>query len=162
MQAVGADDDVEGACLGALERHGAVVLDLGDRVAEQVLDVVAGGVVVDLAEVVAHDLHVPVGAGGVDLGEVDVGGPRPAFSVQRQAGGSGGQGLDAGQDAHLRRDLHRRTEQVDGVAAGFAQRRGALDDGDVEAVAGQPVRQHRAGDAGAGNEYPHDPPPALT
>lgn len=76
MQTVGADDDVEGARRGVPERHGAVVLDGGDRVAEQVLDVVTGGVVVDLAEVVAHDLHVPVGAGGIDLGEVDVDGPR--------------------------------------------------------------------------------------
>ena len=42
----------------ALERHRAVLADGGDRVVEDVLDVVAGGVVEDLAQVVAHDLDV--------------------------------------------------------------------------------------------------------
>ena len=48
-----------------------------------------------------------------------------------------------GKHAHFLRDLHGRTEQVDGVAAGLAQRRRALDDGGLEPGPGQPVRQHR-------------------
>jgi hypothetical protein len=55
---------------GVLEPHLSVGRDRGDRVAEDVLDVVACGVAVDLAQVVAHDLHVPVGGGAEDLGEV--------------------------------------------------------------------------------------------
>jgi hypothetical protein len=162
VQPVGADDDVEPASRGTFECHLAVVVDRGDRVAEQVLDVVAPGVIVDLAEVVAHDLHVPVGGGAVDLGEVNLDGPRPAFAMHCQPVGFGGERLDARQDAHLFRDLHRRAEQVDGVAAGLAQRRSAFDDGDVEAVTAKPVREHRPGDAGAGDENPHDDLPALT
>lgn len=161
VQPVGAHDDVECAWRAMLERHGPVGLDSGDRVAEQILDVVAGGVVIDLAEVVAHDLHVPVRTGRVDLGQVDPAGLGPALAIQRQPGRSGGQVLDAGQDAHLRRDLHGGAEQVDGMAAGLAQRGRALDDGDLEAVTGQPVGQHRAGDAGARDEYPHGHLPDL-
>src|SRR6516164_5496751 len=156
VQPVGADDDVECARRGVLEGHLAVVFDRRDRVAEQVLHVVAGGVVVDLAEIVAHDLHVPVRRDAGELGEVDHGGSRPAFPIHCQTVRSRGERLDARQHAHLLRDFHRRTEQVDGVATGFAQRRRAFDHGDVEAASGQPVRQYRPGDARAGNENPHD------
>ena len=64
--------------------------------------------------------------------------------------------LDARQHTHPFGDLHRRTEQVDGVAAGFAQYGRAFHDGHVEAALGQPVGQYRAGDAGARNQDPHD------
>jgi hypothetical protein len=63
--------------------------------------------------------------------------------------------LDAGQCAHPVGDLHRRTEVVDGVASGFAQRGRAFDDGDVEAAPSQPVGQHRTGDARTGDQNPH-------
>ena len=70
VQPVRADDEVEAARRGVLERHLAGGRDRGDRVAEDVLHVVAGGVAVDLAQVVAHDLGVPVGGGAENLGEV--------------------------------------------------------------------------------------------
>ena len=75
VQPVGADDDVERARRRVLEGHVAVGGDGRDRVAEQVLDVVTAGVVVGLAEIVAHDLHVPVGCGAGEFGEIDVHGP---------------------------------------------------------------------------------------
>jgi hypothetical protein len=50
----------------------AVGGDRGDPVAEDVLDVVPGGVVVDLAEVVAHDLDVSVRGCAEHFGEVDL------------------------------------------------------------------------------------------
>ena len=57
---------------------------------------VAAGVVIGLAEIVAHDLHVPVGCGADDLGEVDPCRPAPAFAIHRQRVGSGGERLDRG------------------------------------------------------------------
>ena len=163
VQPVGADDDVELAGGGMLERHLAVMLDRRDRVAEQVLDVVAAGGVVDLAEVVAHDLHVPVRGGGVDLGEVDLDGPPsglPRYMVMRFVPVASAS--ISGRTPIFAEISIAGPEQVDGVAAGFAQGRRALDDGDVEAVTGQPVRQHRAGDAGAGDENPHDDLPTCS
>ncbi len=130
------------------EGHLGVDGDGRDRVAEDVLDVVATGVVVDLAEIVSHDLHVPVGYAPDDLGEIDASRLRYALAIHRQPVRAGGERLDPPQHTHLFRDLHGRTEQVDGVAAGFTQLRRALDDGDVETVPGQPVRQYRARDAG--------------
>ncbi len=156
MQPVGTDDDVEPAWRRVLERHLAVGGDGRDRVAEEVLDVVAAGVVVGLTEVVAHDLHVPVGPGGDDFGEVDAGRAPHSLAIHRQPVGAGGECLDPRQHAHLFRDLHRRPEQVDRMAAGLSQRGRAFDDGDVEPVPGEPVRQYRAGDAGPGDENPHE------
>ena len=59
-----------------------------------------------------------------------LGRPRPVHSQHR---GAGGVFLDARQHAHPFGDLHRGTEQVDGVAAGLAQRGRAFDHRDVEA-----------------------------
>ena len=84
VQPVGADDDVEPAWRCVLEGHLAVGGDGRDRVAEEVLDVIAAGVVVDLAEIVAHDLHVPVGYGADDLGEIDADRPPCALAIHRQ------------------------------------------------------------------------------
>ena len=61
VQPVRADDEVEAARRPRSNVTSPSVGDRGDRVAEEVLDVVAGGVVEDLAQVVAHDLDVPVG-----------------------------------------------------------------------------------------------------
>ena len=100
MQSVGADDEVEPPWRAVLERHIAVVGDGGDLVAEDVLDVVAAGVVVDLAEVVAHDLDVPVGHRADELEVVDprrLGRPRPVHIQHR---GAGGVFLDARQHTH--------------------------------------------------------------
>ena len=71
MQPVGADHDVEPARRRTLERDLAVGGGGCDRVAEQVLNMVAAGVVVSLAEIVAHDFHVPVGYGADGLRDID-------------------------------------------------------------------------------------------
>ena len=63
MQSVGADDHVESAWRAVLEGDLAVVRDRRDGVGEQIFNVVARGVVEDLAEVVAHDLEMIVGDG---------------------------------------------------------------------------------------------------
>jgi hypothetical protein len=59
VQAVGADHQVEALRRALLERDLAVCGDRRDGVAEDVLDVVGGGGVQDLAQVVTHDLDVP-------------------------------------------------------------------------------------------------------
>ena len=41
---------------------------------------------------------------------------------------------DLFQQTHFRHNLHRRPEEVNGVTTGLAQRSGAFDDGDLEAV----------------------------
>jgi hypothetical protein len=82
--------------------------------------------------------------------------------VQRHPGGAGLEGFDAREHAHPFGDVHGGPEQVDGVAAGLAQRRGAFDDRDVEAVAGEPIGEHRARDAGSRDEDPHEYLPDLT
>lgn len=152
MQPVCTDDEIESPWRAVLERDVAVVGDRGDLVAEHILDVVTGCVVIDLAEVVAHDLDVPVGHCADEFEVVDTrrfGRPRPAH---RQHRGPGGVVLDARQHTHPLRDLHRGAEQVDGVAAGLAQRWRAFDHRHVETAAGQPVGQRRAGDAGAADQ----------
>ena len=99
--------------------------------------------------------------GAEDLREIHPDGAPRAFPTQGQPVRAGGLRLDAREHAHLLRDVHRGPEQVDRVAAGLTQGGRPLDDGDGEAMAGQPLRQHRAGDAGAGDEDPHDDLPYL-
>ncbi len=94
--------------------------DGGDGVTEEVLDIVAAGVVEDLAEVVAHDLDVPVRQGGEDLVEVDLDRPLGALPDGGQPAGAGHLGLDWVEYAHLLDDVHRGTEQVDRVPTGLA------------------------------------------
>src|SRR3954464_10135639 len=60
LQPVGADDEVEPPWSTVLERDLTVIGDGGDLVAEHILCVTPAGVVVDLAEIVAHDLDVPI------------------------------------------------------------------------------------------------------
>lgn len=147
VQAVCADDDVEGAWRIVLESDLTVERDRRDRISEQVLDVAAAGAVIRLAEVVAHDLDVPVGRRAEDLREIDARRPLDALAIHGHRGRPGGQRLDLRQHAHLCRDFHGGPEQVDGMAAGLAQFGCALDDRDVEGAAGKPVRQYGARDA---------------
>src|SRR6185312_13581213 len=84
VQPVSADDHVKRAWRRVLESYVAGGGYRGDRVTEQVLDAVAAGVVVHLAEVVAHDLDVAVGRGTGDLGDVDVCRSTDALAIQRQ------------------------------------------------------------------------------
>jgi len=72
VQAVGADNPVVSLLPAVLERHLAVVAHRGDGVAEDVLGVVAGGLVEDLAEVVPHDLGVPVGERAHDVADLHI------------------------------------------------------------------------------------------
>jgi hypothetical protein len=121
-------------------------------VAEQVLDVVAGGVVQDRRQFTAHDLDVAVGDPGDQPGEVDVHRALAGPDEGDQLGA--GPGLqDLRQDPHPLGDLDRRPEQVDRVPApAAAQRRSAFDNRGAEAVALQPVRQRRSGDTGSGDQ----------
>ena len=57
--------------------------------------------------------------------------PRP---VDDEPFGAGRAAQDVREDAHLFGDVHRRPEQVDGVAARLSQRGCPFDDRDVEAV----------------------------
>lgn len=109
----------------------------------------AARVVVNLAEVVAHDLDVAVRHGPDELEIVDAGRAGCPWAGDGEQRGAGCVLLDAGQHPHAFGDLHRRPEQVDGMAAGLAQRGGTLHDGDLDAVPRQPVSQYGTGDAGA-------------
>jgi len=118
-----------------------------DRVTEDVLGVIPGGVVEDLAQVAPQDFHVA----GEDLGGHRR--HRAAFAVDvRGAPQVGLPRLDLVQDAHLRQDAQvGRTTEVDRVAAA-AELRCALDHGGPEAVPAEPVGESRSGDARAGDQ----------
>ncbi len=94
VQPVGTDHDVEAAWRGVLEAHPSVRGDGCDRVAEQVFGVMAAGLVVDLTEIVAHDLDMLVGRGAEDLGEIDANWPPRALAIPGQGFGPGGQRFD--------------------------------------------------------------------
>jgi hypothetical protein len=103
-------------------------------------DVVAARFVVDLAQVVAHDLHVPVGRGREQLHVVDIGGARCTRAVDQQSLGTGGVFQNAVDDAHVFGDVHDGPEQIHGVTAGLAQHRRAFHHGDVEAAVAPETR----------------------
>jgi hypothetical protein len=155
VQPVGPHHQVEAARLTALEGDLGAVLalgELGDGVVEDVLHVVAGGPVEDVDQVPAEDLQLGDGAAGVAQ---QVGGhagqpPVGAVDVGHAAGADVGL-ADLVQDAHAVGHGAGRPAQVDGLAAGAWCGR-PLHHGGVEAVAAQPVRQGRSGDAGAGDE----------
>ncbi|SHU76305.1 Uncharacterised protein [Mycobacteroides abscessus subsp. abscessus] len=76
MQSVGADDEVESLIWGPVEADshaGAVVGQVGDRIAEDVLGAGGAGAIQDLTEVISHDLDVPFRHGREDqhLGKID-------------------------------------------------------------------------------------------
>jgi hypothetical protein len=106
----------------------------------------------DADQVAAHDLElgdgaaVPAQQAGGHAGQAPVGG----VDVGHPAGADMGP-PDLVQDAHALGHGARRPAQVDGLPAG-ARRRRQLHHGGVEAVAAQPVRQRRSGDARAGDE----------
>jgi hypothetical protein len=154
VQAVGADDEVERAAGAAGEGHVhavVVIVEDGDAVVEEELDVVADGGVEDLREIASAHLQVAAfdtachglradrgdqAAVGVEEGDqagLDVGGPQ----VRHQP--------------HSVDHVQCRAADVDGVAAA-AQGVGFLHDRDVEAVSVQPVGQRGARDAGAGDQ----------
>ena len=155
VQPVGADHEVVAVGPAAGERDVAVLGQGGDVVAEPIVDVLAPGVVVDLREVVSHDLDMPVRHGREDRVVVDDDVPPRTAALQHQSIRAGRMVHDRREHTHPFGDVHGRSEQVDGVAAGLAQCRGTFDHGHVEAAPRQPVGQHRSGDAGAGDQNAH-------
>nr|BFE78928.1 hypothetical protein GCM10020093_015290 [Planobispora longispora] len=151
--AVGADDQVEAAGGAALEGHPYPLGGLGqggDRVVEDVLDVVPGRLVEDAAQVAAEDLelaaherggHVRPGSpGGVDEGDPVDAGPPAADLLQ--------------QSHPLQHAQVGAAPEVDGLAA-RTEGGGPLDHGDAAAGTAQPAGQGGTGDAAAGDERVH-------
>jgi hypothetical protein len=106
-----------------------------------------GALVQEVGQVAAADLEVTAGefAGDHGLG--------PSLGVDdRLVGAAGLAGDDVVEDAHaLQHGPVGGALEVDGLPA-RAHRRGALDDGDGAAVAGQPEGEGGAGDARAGDQ----------
>lgn len=155
VQPVRADHQIELPCRAPRERHGAVRADCGDVISEQILDGVAARVVEDLAQVVPHDLDVPVRQRGGQLVVVDLRWAAGAPAVEDDPLGAGGVGHHGVEHPHFLGYPHRRPEQVDGVPAGLAQLRRPFDHRDLEAVTAQPIGEHRSGDARTRNQNPH-------
>ena len=108
----------------------APVVERGDPVVEDVLDVVAGGLPQHPRQVAARELDGPDGllaeegrgAQGRDLAA--------PLGDEGQGAGAGAGRLDPLQEPHPLDDVDRHAPQVDRIAAP-AHRRGLLDDGDV-------------------------------
>jgi hypothetical protein len=150
VQSVGPDDQVEG--LGRRVAEGdvhapGVLLQAGDRVAEEVLGAVHGRLVQDGAQVAAEDLHVAREDAGRHAGH--------RAPVLVHVGGGGQVGLpfpDPVQDAHLGQyGQVGGAAEVDRVAAA-AQPRRAFHHGGAEPVPGEPPGQGGAGHARAGDQ----------
>lgn len=124
-----------------------VLLECGDRVAEDVLDFLAACPIQQLGQLEAGDLHALVGERSRQLTDrqLDRWPARADLHADLVAGAGG---LDLGQDAHPLHDPDRGAPQVDRVRAGRADRGGMLDHGGVEAVAPEPVGHDGPGDPG--------------
>jgi hypothetical protein len=139
VQAVGADHEVEAPRGAPIERDvdaAAVLAELGDRVVEDELGVVARGLVQDRYEVRARELDVAAAVHGHSPG------PAALAVDELDRGGVGARFAQLRGDAHPVRDARGRPADVDGAAAG-AQPGGAFHHGGPEARAGQPVGQRR-------------------
>jgi hypothetical protein len=156
VQPVGAHDQPEPAGRAVVEGdHDPVVvrIERADRIAEHVLDVVAGRLVDDRGEFAAHDLDVPLRDPGDQAAHVDLD-PALAGPLERDPVGLRPGVQDRRQDPHPLGDVDGRPEQVDRVAAqARAQGRRAFDHSGREAVPAQPVRERRSGHAGTGDEH---------
>ncbi|GDY50942.1 hypothetical protein SVIO_015650 [Streptomyces violaceusniger] len=154
MDAIGADDQVEGAPGAAAEGHvhpAVVVVEGGDGVVEEDVDVVPDRAVEDLGQLSARDFEVMAFlAAGDGLGPD--GGDRIALLVEEGDPADADVGVpEPGEHPHPPDDLDRGAADVDGVAA-TAQCGRLLDEGDREAVPAEPVGQRGTGDAGAGDQ----------
>lgn len=160
VQAVRPDDEVEGARRRLRELHPHSVLVLlqgGDGVAEEVLDVRAGVLVDHPHQVLAQHLDVlavqPAAAEGrlgraADLAAVG--------AEDRHAAHPGADAARPLQQPHALHHVERDTADVHGLPAA-AHARGAFDDGGLEAVAVQEVGEDGTRDAAAGDQYgPHE------
>jgi hypothetical protein len=150
VHTVAAGDEVEGAGRGVLELRMHTVRGLGergDRVTEQVFAAVGGALVEDGGQVAPQDLHIAAEKLAGHDGQLS-----PGRVEELHVGPPGLAAEDLLPHAHaLQHGQLGPALEVDGLAA-RAQRGGALDDGDLEAVAIQPVGQGRAGDARAGDQ----------
>jgi hypothetical protein len=129
-----------------------VLCQRGDRFAEEVLDVEVGGFVQNPRQVSAQNLDVGDDAAGV-AGQVVSPVPQPPIGAV--------DGADTDHPGVVGADLVHQAHAFDHVPSGAAQvdrlttrseRGGTLDDGDLESVVTQPVRERRPGDARAGNQ----------
>jgi len=166
VQPVGPDHQVEAAPVAGREGHVdpvGVLGELGDPVAEQVLDAVAGVLVEHLGQVPAQDLDlrdVPVAAvvvGAVGLQHVPV-----------RVDGVRARGVGAGRahllvQPHPHDDLFGHPARVDGLPAG-AQPGSPLHHGDLGPPPPQPVGQRGPRDARPRHQDPraaHQVPPLV-
>src|SRR5690606_28734702 len=139
------------AALGGPGRAAAGLRRGGDRVAEEVLEVVCGRGVQDAAEVAAHQFDVAPAGAVVEQGDVDgdaaaSGGVGHGHPAQVGAGAA-----DLRQQAHPVDDLDGGAADVDGVAA-VARAGRALEEDGGEAEPVQPGGGGGAGDARPGDE----------
>lgn len=154
VESVGADDEVEGALRPAAEDHvhaAFVVMEGGDGVAEEELDLVAHGFVKQVGQVPPAHFHVtafhsPGEHLGPDGTQGSAVGPHEGDPAAVDVGGA-----ELGQRAHPVDDVQRRAADVDGVPTA-AHRARLLHDGDLEAVPLEPVGQRGPRDAGTGDE----------
>ena len=148
MEPVGADHEVERARRRPLEGHRDAVHGVGQArngIVKDVLDVVPSGLVEDVHQVAADDLHilcVDDPEGGVDAGQPLAGG----IHVGHPAGG-GARRPGRFQDSRPTGHFDRRPAQVDCLAAA-ARRRCPLHHDGGEAEPSQPVGQRLPGHAG--------------
>ncbi|WP_280362466.1 hypothetical protein [Nocardia wallacei] len=104
-----------------------VLHQLGDRVAEEVLDILAGGLVQHPRQIAALDLGVPVRADTIERLARNAG---AGFAVRVDVGGAAlarAQCVHRVEQAHAPHHLGSGAEHVDGLAA-LAQGRGLLHD----------------------------------
>ena len=157
VQAIGPDDQVEPGGGGVLERHRDAVGLLGDgadRVLEQVLGVASGRLIEDGGQLAAHDLDVPAGDARDQATHFDVD-TAAVIALERDDLGSGPGIGHRRQHTGPFGHVHRRPEQVHGLAAGpHPGQRHPLHHGHREPVPGQPVRRCRPGDTGTGDQDP--------
>ena len=136
MQPVGADHQVEPSGRAAFEPQLRVVGYGRDGAAEDVLDVVAGGGVQDLAHVVPHDLNMAAGDGAHQPPDVDGDRTAGALAPHRDAFGAGAA-------------LGHRVEQA-GASADLCEQDGSAADAkySVTTECSELVRRPRPGSAG--------------
>ena len=153
MQPVGAHHEMEGARRRPLEGYRDAVRGVGqarDGIVEDVLDVVAGGLVQDAHQVAADDLEVL----RVDDPEraVEAGQPLPGGTYVGHPAGAGARGPGRVQDCRPPGHFDRRPAQVDGLAA-VARRGRPFHDDRGEAEPPQPDGQRLPGHACPRDEH---------
>jgi len=138
VQAIGADDQIEGPRCRPLETHLDVIITIGqgrDRVAQDVLDLIAARPVHDPRKIAPHDLDVIFRDRGRE--PLHVGVDRPPARPNERNGVRPGPGVANGRtQVHPLDDVHGRPDQVDSMPSHpELQVVGAFDHGRLEAEA---------------------------